>query len=137
MKNLSILMTLAAVLLSACGAPQSSSSVDESLATLATVPPEYAGATNPFGAEAAETGAELYKTNCVACHGETGHGDGVAAPSLTPRPASLATLKETVTDDYLFWRISTGKAGTSMYGWKGVLAEDEIWQVVAFIRTLK
>ena len=68
MKNLSILMTLAAVLLSACGAPKSSSAA-ESLTTLATVPPEYAGATNPFGAEAAEAGAEFYKTNCVACHG--------------------------------------------------------------------
>ena len=40
-------------------------------------------------------------------------------------------------DDYLYWRIATGKEGTSMVAWKGVLTDDQIWQAVAFVRTLK
>ncbi|NTU55364.1 MAG: cytochrome c, partial [Anaerolineales bacterium] len=30
-----------------------------------------------------------------------------------------------------------GSPGTSMPPWKNVLTEEQIWQIVAFIRTLK
>ncbi|MBK8420507.1 cytochrome c [Candidatus Villigracilis saccharophilus] len=40
-------------------------------------------------------------------------------------------------DDYLFWRISFGKDGTAMIAWKDVLTEEQIWQIIAFIRTLE
>jgi mono/diheme cytochrome c family protein len=71
------------------------------------------------------------------CHGAQGHGDGPASGSLDPQPKNLAILQQSVGDDYLFWRISTGKPGTSMVAWKGILTDEEIWQVVSFIRTLK
>jgi len=118
--------------LAGCGSGQanSSSSTD-------TIPAEYAGKTNPFGAEAASAGAEIFKTNCAACHGETGHGDGPAGASLVPAPKNLAELQTQVGDDYLFWRINTGKQGTSMVSWKGILTEEQIWQIISFLRTLK
>jgi len=56
---------------------------------------------------------------------------------LDPKPKNLAALQENVADDYLFWRINEGKPGTSMVAWKGILTEEQIWQVVSFIRTLK
>src|SRR5579862_1609038 len=31
-------------------------------------------------------GEHLFKTSCAQCHGATGHGDGLAATSLKPRP---------------------------------------------------
>ena len=34
-----------------------------------------------------------------------------------------------------FWRINTGKEGTSMVAWKDTLTEEQIWQVISFIRT--
>ena len=105
--------------------------------TLATVPAEFDGQINPFGADAATAGAEIFKNNCVACHGEQGHGDGPASAALNPQPKNLSELASTVGDDYLFWRISTGKVGTSMVAWTGVLTDEQIWQVVSFIRTLK
>jgi mono/diheme cytochrome c family protein len=106
-------------------------------ATVAPVPAEYAGQTNPLDESAAAQGAEIFKNNCVPCHGKSGHGDGPAGAALDPAPKNLAELQPQVGDDYLFWRINTGKPGTSMVAWKGILTDEEIWQVVAFIRTLK
>ena len=52
-------------------------------------------------------------------------------------PRNLAELQKTAGDDYLFWRINTGKDGTSMIAWKGVLTDEQIWQVITFLHTLK
>lgn len=135
MKKLSLLFLLAVLFLTACGSNSSSS--DSTPMTLATVPPEYSGKTNPLDAGAATSGAEVFKTNCVACHGEQGKGDGIASGSLDPKPANLTEVVKQVNDDYLFWRISEGRPGTSMVAWKSILTEEQIWQVVSFIHTLK
>ena len=124
------------LILTACSTNGSSSSANEN-ATLAPVPTEYAGLTNPLGAEAASKGAEVFHTNCETCHGPQGHGDGPAGQALDPKPRNLAKLQATAGDDFLFWRIREGKPGTSMVAWKGILTDDQIWQVVSFIRTLK
>ena len=105
--------------------------------TLEAVPQEFAGQTNPYGAEAATSGAEIYQSYCATCHGETGLGDGVAGAALVPLPKNLVELQPQVQDDYLFWRIHEGKSGTAMVAWKGILTDEQIWQVVSFIRTLK
>jgi len=124
---------LGLIILAACSAGGSYTAE----ATIAPVPTEYAGQTNPLGADAAAQGAKVFKTNCVPCHGAAGHGDGPAGAALDPAPKNLAELQAQVGDDYLFWRINTGKPGTSMVAWKGILTDEEIWQVVAFIHTLK
>jgi mono/diheme cytochrome c family protein len=132
-KVLLLMLALSALTLASCG----SSSNSNAIATLATVPPEYAGKTNPFGADVASAGADVFKTNCEACHGPQAHGDGPAGAALDPKPRNLLELAKSVGDDYFFWRISTGKDGTSMVAWRGVLTDEQIWQTVAFIRTLK
>ena len=38
-----------------------------------------------------QRGSELFRQNCVQCHGELGRGDGPAAATLNPRPRNLAT----------------------------------------------
>jgi mono/diheme cytochrome c family protein len=129
------ILVLSAVVLSACGGDGGGGS--DTSTTLASVPVEFAGQTNPLGADAATAGAEVFKNNCEACHGSQGHGDGPAGAALNPKPKNLPVLASTAGDDYLYWRINTGKDGTSMIAWKGVLTEQQIWQVVSFIRTLK
>ena len=136
MKKLLYIVILSLYLLTACGENDGSAG-SEPISTLPSVPAEYAGKKNPFGLEAADEGAEIFRTNCETCHGPQGHGDGPAADSLDPKPKNLAELQKIASDDYLFWRISEGKAGTSMVAWKGILTEEQIWQVVSFIRTLK
>lgn len=128
-KVLFVVLVLGALVLAACGG--------SAAATPEPVPAEYAGATNPLGADAAAAGAEVFKTNCESCHGPQGHGDGPAGAALDPTPKNLPELAATVGDDFLYWRINTGKEGTAMVAWKGVLTDEQIWQAVAFIRTLK
>jgi len=131
MKNLPVILIVLAVMLTACGgSPKASTAIEP-------VPASYAGKTNPLGAEAAAEGAAIFHNNCEPCHGPQGHGDGPAGAALEPAPKNLAELQAQVGDDYLFWRINTGKDGTSMIPWNGILTEEQIWQVVAFIHTLK
>jgi len=130
-KVLFVVLMLAGLVLAACGGGS------DAVATLAPVPADFAGQTNPLGADAATAGADVFKTNCESCHGPQGHGDGPAGAALDPAPKNLAELQAQAGDDYLFWRINTGKEGTSMVPWKGILTDEQIWQVVSFIRTLK
>ena len=136
MQKFLLVMLVSLFTIAACGGGKTSSSVDEN-ATLAPVPTEYAGLTNPLGPEAASEGAAVFKTNCEACHGPQGHGDGPAGQALDPRPRNLMALQAAAGDDFLFWRIREGKPGTSMVGWKTILTDEQLWQTVSFIRTLK
>lgn len=126
-----VVLVLSAIVLAACGGGASAP------AALDPVPAEYAGATNPLGADAATAGAEIFATNCASCHGEKGYGDGPAGAALDPAPKNLVEVAALAGDDYLYWRVNTGKEGTAMVAWKGVLTDEQIWQAVAYIRTLK
>ena len=134
MKKILFFVLAGVLVLTAC---ETSSESSASTEPLATVPAEYAGKTNPYGADAAAEGAKVFQSNCEMCHGPQGHGDGHASGSLEPKPKNLAVLQESVGDDYLFWRISDGKPGTSMVAWKNILTEEQIWQAVSFIRSLE
>ena len=125
-----LVLALSALVLSACGGGAAATEIP-------AVPAEYAGATSPLGADAATAGAEVYKVNCESCHGPQGHGDGEAGVALDPTPKNLPEFIPQVGDDYLYWRVNTGKEGTAMVAWKGVLTDEQIWQAIAFIRTLK
>lgn len=133
-KKFLLAFLLGALLLAACGSGGGSS---EEAMTLEPVPAAYAGRTNPLGSDAATEGAKVFRVNCETCHGPQGMGDGPAGQALDPKPRDLSKLQEQVEDDYLFWRIAEGKPGTSMVAWKGILTDEQIWQAVAYIRTLK
>lgn len=126
-----VVLVLSAVVLAACGGGSSAP------AALDPVPAEYAGAASPLGADAATAGAEVFATNCASCHGDQGHGDGPAGAALDPAPKNLVEVAAQAGDDYLYWRVNTGKEGTAMVAWKGVLTDEQIWQAIAYIRTLK
>jgi len=130
-------LIIGSIFLVFAGAGCGNSGSADSVVTPAPVPTEFAGRVNPFGADAAAEGAGIFKSICESCHGPQGHGDGIAGQSLDPKPRNLAEIQATVGDDFLFWRIYSGKPGTSMVAWKGVLTDEQIWQVVSFIRTLK
>ncbi len=139
------LLAILGVFLAACGgnnqAANGADTESEQEAGI-QVPAPYQGKTNPFAGDtaAAEAGKAIYETNCASCHGPTGQGDGPAGQALDPKPSNLAQKGGELGDDFLFWRISEGGAmapfNSAMPAWKGVLSEEQIWQVITYIRTL-
>lgn len=110
----------------------------------ATAPESYAKLTNPLAndPEAAASGKVIFEAQCAVCHGLQGHGDGTAAAALKPQPANLADRKmlDSLSDGYLFWRVSEGGAmapfNSGMPAWKATLSEEQRWQVISYIRLL-
>jgi mono/diheme cytochrome c family protein len=133
-------LVLGAIVLAACGGG-SSAPTQPPGTPVPTPPAAYAGKTNPMAnnSTAAQAGKQIFDTNCSPCHGMDAKGDGPAAASLDPKPADLADLESRFSDAYLFWRISEGGAippfNSKMPSWKGTLSEDQIWQVITYLRT--
>ena len=86
---------------------------------------------NPFAgdSQAIKAGAVLFRQECMFCHGVAARG-GMRGPDLT-----TGSWNHGGADTDLFVTISHGIAGTAMAANK--LTEDEIWQVVAYLRTLQ
>ena len=81
------------------------------------------------------SGREIYVNTCIRCHGID--GKGAMGMQLTPPPADLTSEAiQSRLDATLFKRIHDGKANTAMGAWKHSLSDDEIWDVLAYIRTL-
>lgn len=106
------------------------------------IPDEYAGLENPLVDDEQDrsAGKDLFQRYCASCHGETGAGDGPAGVSLSPAPENLAENEDAFSDAYLYWRISEGGLiapfNSVMPAWKSTYKENEIWQIITYIRQL-
>ena len=97
----------------------------------------------------AAAGKTTYQTYCVSCHGEAGKGDGPVGAALNPRPRDFSV------GDFKYDADGDGKPGSDTdlkkivaegagaYGgsplmapWSGALSEEDIDNVVAFVRSL-
>lgn len=83
-------------------------------------------------------GHVVYSQYCILCHGIKGDGNGRAAKLLNTRPSDLTASSKN--DDYFRLIIRYGSEGvgrsTAMPGRVDELTEQEIEDVVAYIRTL-
>lgn len=98
------------------------------------------------GAAAAATpamvarGAELYKANCTACHGEGGKGDGPGAGVLKPPPrdhtdhAYMTTLSDKEIADVI--RMGGAIKGRPLMPSHPQINGADLDSLVAYIRTL-
>jgi mono/diheme cytochrome c family protein len=84
-------------------------------------------------------GAALYKRYCQGCHGEDGRG---GAHTFMPHIGKLTEKGyiEFLPDGFLFTVIAEGGAAVGKSGympsWRGTLSDQDIKDVIAFIRTL-
>jgi mono/diheme cytochrome c family protein len=90
----------------------------------------------------AEQGKKLYGQFCSTCHGQSGKGDGPGAAALNPKPRDH-TDKEymsKMSDEEMMKVIKNGGASIGksplMPPWGASLKDDQIQDVIAYIRTL-
>ena len=89
---------------------------------------------------AAEGTATLFSELCSVCHGAGGKGDGPSAQGLEPKPADFTNCKAMAkdSDDVLFKIIKEGGQSvgrsTVMPAWRDALSDQQIRQLVKFIR---
>ena len=109
--------------------------------------PSAAPAPAPAPAAAARAadparGEATYLKLCASCHGPHGAGDGPAGQALNPKPAhhNDGNLMNPLTNEFLARVIKEGGAAVgkspAMAPWGGVLSDDDIRDVIAYIRTL-
>jgi len=93
----------------------------------------------PVTAPVLSAGSLVYQTQCAACHGPAGRGDGPAAAGLTPVPADLTDFRKLAgaTPLDFYRRLTIGVAGTSMPAYESRLTADERWAVASYASTLR
>jgi len=100
-------------------------------------------------------GQQLFATNCAACHGETGAGDGVFASELdqsktgehaemqtgemTTRPSDFTDPEHLLAASpaHLQGKILRGGMGTGMPYWGPIFTEKQTWALVAYLWTFQ
>jgi mono/diheme cytochrome c family protein len=90
----------------------------------------------PRSAESIARGRQLFEKDCAVCHGAEGKGDGVAAAALPQRPDDLGRIAPppVFPDGVVAYRIINGVK--MMPAFKATLSENEIWDLLNFIRSL-
>jgi copper transport protein len=96
-----------------------------------------AGNPVPATEESIANGKMLFEQNCVVCHGPEGRGDGPQAESLDPKPADLRQHLPYHTDPQFFAFIANGFPGTAMPAWRDEFTDDEIWNIINYLRTFE
>jgi mono/diheme cytochrome c family protein len=92
----------------------------------------------PQNNENIKAGRKNFANYCVACHGLDGQRTGVPfADSMSPPVPSLADASiQRYTDGQLHSVIVNGMAPSGMPASRNILNDEEIWQIVQYIRHL-
>lgn len=84
-----------------------------------------------FEEELIQSGDISYQNSCVSCHGTPTDGDFTLMVPMPNDPASEDFQNQT--DGELFYKINVGRG--SMPGFADVYDEEELWGLVAYIRS--
>lgn len=88
-------------------------------------------------AASADKGRDVYANRCAFCHGAGGKGDGPAAAALKPPPTNFAAVDfwKRVNPETIKGVIQNGKPGTAMVAFKASLNDEQIDDLIAYLRT--
>ncbi|TAL68533.1 MAG: cytochrome c [Bacteroidetes bacterium] len=102
------------------------------------VPANFKTMKNPVAKSDAsnKAGLALYTKNCASCHGKAGLGDGVKARALKDFPGDFSKADfQGQSDGDHFYKTKFGRSEMPKY--EGKLTDDDIWNVVNYMRTFK
>jgi mono/diheme cytochrome c family protein len=87
---------------------------------------------------AVEAGKQAFGSYCVSCHGRDGQNTGVpfAGAIDPPIPPLNSAAVQAYTDGQLKHLIEYGISPSGMPASKGILGDEEMWEIVAYIRHL-
>jgi cbb3-type cytochrome oxidase cytochrome c subunit/cytochrome c553 len=92
---------------------------------------------NVDSATAANAGAGIFRQNCAVCHGTNGLGNGPNALAMAKKPANFTRpYYKAYSDKTWYYRVAEGVPGTRMPRWKLKLKPEQMWYLVAFLKTL-
>lgn len=78
-----------------------------------------------------------YREDCVVCHGAPGIQIGEIGQGLNPHPSEFVEAAADREANELFWITRNGIRMTGMPAWGVTQTDGEIWETVAFMRTLE
>jgi cytochrome c553 len=91
----------------------------------------------------ASKGEAKFKQLCISCHGEKGNGQGAAAAAMNPKPGNFTdpANSERLTDEWIYKMVKNGGAANGkspmMVAWGGVLKDNEVRDVAAYVTKFK
>ena len=103
------------------------------------VPDKNAKEANPVkpSKESISAGKALWNLHCASCHGKTGLGDGSKAAQLKTQPEDMTKgAIQSQSDGSLAYKIAEGREDMPSFK-KKIPDQEDIWNLVNFIRTLK
>jgi mono/diheme cytochrome c family protein len=80
---------------------------------------------------AVRAGAQLFRDNCVVCHGAPGIAPSVHG--LTPPPPDLLGAHRRNKPVDIFHKVANGIAGSAMPSFHGRLSDQSIWELAGFL----
>ena len=87
------------------------------------------------GMQQREDGFRIFREACAMCHVAPGQAITSMAKGLNPQAPALVDLVQDMTDAELFWVTKNGIRFTGMPAWDSSHNNQQIWDVVAFMRT--
>jgi len=92
----------------------------------------------PPTAENIHAGQQTFGYYCVVCHGRDGQNTGVpfAARMSPPIPSLAGSEVQSYSDGQLKWIIDNGIFPSGMPASRGILGDEEVWQMILYIRHL-
>ena len=82
-------------------------------------------------------GLAHFRENCVVCHGAPGVDPGEIGQGLNPGAPDLTLPRvQSRTDGQLYWLVDEGIRMSGMPAFGPTHGENELWQIVAFLRHL-
>ena len=91
---------------------------------------------NPTGITPANLteGAKEYEEHCAFCHGGAKAKVSPMQDKFSPPAPQLINRIPHDDDAWLFWVTKHGVRMTGMPSWSGVMSDEEMWKVIAFIK---